>query len=486
MIRLSYLFIIMLLLAPNIVAQDLSRSQSEIEQKVSSILSKMTLEEKIDMIGGQNAFYIRGYERLGLPALKMADGPVGVRNYGPSTAYPVGIALAASWNPELVNRVGTMIGQEARARGVHFMLGPGVNIYRAPMAGRNFEYFGEDPFLAARTAVAYIQGVQGQGVIATVKHFMGNNQEYDRHDINSVIDERSMREIYLPVFEAAVKEAHVGAVMDSYNLTNGIHMSQNKYLNTDVLKKEWGFDGILMSDWTTTYDGVEAANSGVDLEMPSGRFMNKQILLKAVEAGQVSTATIDDKVRRILRKAAEFGWLDRDQMDLSIPRANQQGSQVALRAARESIVLLKNEASLLPLNKEHIKSVAVIGPNAYPAVPVGGGSARVQPFAAVSIMEGFSKYLGTGAQTYYASGLPSLSELAEATNFSTSADNGQPGLHVDYFSDTELQGTPIGTGTDSHVNFSMQSRATLPRGGVAERWTGYYLPQSAGAYDIFV
>ncbi|HZR27451.1 MAG TPA: glycoside hydrolase family 3 N-terminal domain-containing protein, partial [Terriglobales bacterium] len=145
------------------------RSQSEIEQRADSILSKMTLEEKIDMIGGQNAFYIRGYERLGLPPLKMADGPVGVRNYGPSTAYPVGIALAASWDPDLVNRVGAMIGQEARARGVHFMLGPGVNIYRAPMAGRNFEYYGEDPFLASRTAVAYIKGVQSEGVIATVK-----------------------------------------------------------------------------------------------------------------------------------------------------------------------------------------------------------------------------------------------------------------------------------------------------------------------------
>lgn len=458
----------------------------EIERRVESILSRMTLEEKIDMLGGVDGFYVRGFPRLGLPRLKMADGPIGVRNDGPATAMAAGIALAATWDSDLAHRVGNELGRDARAKGVHFLLGPGVNIYRAPMNGRNFEYLGEDPFLASRIAVNYIEGVQSQGVSATIKHYMGNNSEFDRHNSDSVIDERTMREIYLPVFEAAVKEAHVGAVMDSYNLTNGVHMSQNKYLNTDVLKGEWGFDGVLMSDWTSTYDGVEAANSGLDLEMPSGKLMNRQTLLQAVEQGKVSAATIDDKVRRILRKAVEFGWLDHDQMDLSIPRANQQGSQVALQAARESIVLLKNEASLLPLDKERIKSVAVIGPDAYPAVPVGGGSAGVQPFAAVSVMEGFSKYLGAGVQTYYARGLSTLSELAEATNFSTAPVDGQPGLRVEYFSDPDLQGTPMTTGTDLHINFNQQSRATLPKGGVAERWTGYYSAQSTGVHDIFV
>ncbi len=458
----------------------------EVERRVESILNRMTLEEKIDMLGGVDGFFIRGFPRLGLPRLKMADGPIGVRNEGPATTMAGGIALAATWDSDLAQHVGTELGRDARAKGVHFLLGPGVNIYRAPMNGRNFEYLGEDPFLASRIAVSYINGVQSQGVVATIKHFMGNNSEFDRHNSDSVIDERTMREIYLPVFEAAVKEAHVGAVMDSYNLTNGVHMTQNKYLNTDVLKGEWGFDGVLMSDWTSTYDGVDAANSGLDLEMPSGKFMNKQTLLQAVQQGQVSAATIDDKVRRILRKAIEFGWLDHDQTDLSIPRSNQQGSQVALQAAREGIVLLKNEASLLPLNKDRIKSVAVIGPDAYPAVPVGGGSARVQPFAAVSVMEGFSKYLGTGAQTYYGRGLPTFSELAEATSFSTAPVDGQPGLRVEYFSDPDLQGAPITTATDLHINFSPQSRATVPKGGIGERWTGYYVAPSASVYDIFV
>src|SRR5215467_1099375 len=225
-----------------------------------SILSQMTLEEKVDLLGGVDGFFVRGVPRLGVPRLRMADGPLGVRNFGPATAMAGGISLSATWNPELAERVGTEIGRDARAKGVHYMLGPGVNISRAPMNGRNFEYFGEDPFLASRVAVGYVKGMQSQGVSATIKHYLGNNSEFDRHNTDSIIEERALREIYLPVFEAAVKEAHVGAVMDSYNLTNGIHLTQNGYLNTDILKKEWGFDGIVMSDWDSTYDGVAAAN----------------------------------------------------------------------------------------------------------------------------------------------------------------------------------------------------------------------------------
>ena len=190
----------------------------------------MTLDEKLDYLGGADNFYIRAIKRLDLPAFRMADGPLGVRNVGPSTAYPAGIALAASFDADLADRVGAMIGRDARARGVHFMLAPGVNIYRAPMCGRNFEYLGEDPFLASRIAVAYVEGMQAQGVSATVKHFIANNSEFDRHHTSSEIDERTMREIYLPAFEAAVKEAHVGAIMTSYNLVNGVHMTENAAL----------------------------------------------------------------------------------------------------------------------------------------------------------------------------------------------------------------------------------------------------------------
>ena len=438
------------------------------------------------MLGGVDGFFVRDIPRLGLPRLKMADGPIGVRNFGPATAMAGGIALAATWNPTLAERVGTELGRDARAKGVHFLLGPGVNIYRAPMNGRNFEYFGEDPFLASRIAVGYIKGVQSQGVSATVKHFMGNNSEFDRHNTDSIIDERTMREIYLPVFEAAVKEANVGAIMDSYNLTNGAHLSQHGYLNTDVARNEWGFTGIMMSDWSSTYDGVAAANGGLDLEMPSGAFMNRQTLLPAIQQGKVSVATIDDKVRRILRTAIQFGWLDRDQTDMSIPRYNQQGRTVALEAARESEVLLKNEGGLLPLNKSKIKSIAIIGPDAYPAVPVGGGSARVEPFAATSYLQGLSNYLGTAVQVYYARGVPSLGEMAGATSFSTTATEGKPGLNAEYFNNKDLQGTPAIMRTEQHVNFRAGTSADFPAQTLSSRWTGYFVPQESGSFDIFV
>src|SRR5580700_5924582 len=390
-----------------LVSSQAQTSSADVDARVDSLLKKLTLDEKIDLIGGVDDFYIRAKEKIGLPRLKMADGPVGVRNYGPSTVFG-GIGLAATWDPDLAARIGATIGHDARARGVHFMLGPGVNIYRAPLNGRNFEYFGEDPFLASRIAVAYISGMQSQGVSATIKHFMGNNSEFDRHNTDSIIDERTMREIYLPVFEAAVKEAKVGAIMDSYNLSNGLHMTQNGYLNTDVAKKEWGFPGIMMSDWDSTYEGVGAANGGLDLEMPSGEFMNRATLLPAIRAGKVSEATVDDKVRRILRTAIQFGWLDREQMDLSIPRQNPEGKQVTLEAARAGMVLLKNDGNLLPLDKSKVRTIAIIGPDAYPAVPGGGGSAEAKPFTQVSYLEGLVSYLGSSAKVYYERGIPSL------------------------------------------------------------------------------
>jgi beta-glucosidase len=264
----SYVFV--LLVAATAFGQAPKPASPEIEKQVDAILSKMTLEQKIDLLGGINFFDVRGFPELGLPLLHTADGPIGVRNDGPATTMAGGISLASTWDTALAERVGEQIGRDARAKGKHFMLGPGVNIYRSPLNGRNFEYFGEDPFLGSRIAVGYIEGVQKQGVGATIKHFMGNNSEYDRHNSNSVIDERTMREIYLPIFEAAVKEAHVSAVMDSYNSVNGEHMTQNGAINNGILKKDWGFNGILMSDWDATYDAVGAANGGLDLEMPSG------------------------------------------------------------------------------------------------------------------------------------------------------------------------------------------------------------------------
>ena len=463
-------------------------SSPEIEKKVDSILSKMTLEEKIDYIGGFNDFDVRPVPRLNLPAIKMSDGPVGVRNYGPASTVG-GIGLAATWDFELVRKVGNVFGDDARARGVHILLGPGVNIYRAPMAGRNFEYLGEDPFLASRTAVAYIEGLQSKGVCATIKHFMGNNEEYDRHNVDSLIDERTMREIYLPTFEAAVKQGHVCAIMDSYNLTNGQHMSQNGYLNNDVARKDWGFDGIMMSDWDSTYDGVAAVNGGLDLEMPAGAHMNRATLLPAIKAGKVTEATIDDHVRHILRKIVQFGWLDHEQTDYSIPVYNIPGRTIALEVARSSMVLLKNDGNLLPLDKAKVKTLAVIGPDAYPGQPVGGGSAGVRPFHVVSFLEGIANSAGENVRVTYSPGIPTLSEMADATDFVT--DNsaaGKPGLRAEHFLSDDLSGKPAEVVTDTHVNFGYEwpSFFGVPSKFRSVRWTGYFVVKESGKYDAFV
>lgn len=465
-----------------LIAQTSRPSPAEIEERVDAILGKMTLEEKIDYIGGLNEFYIRAVPRLGVPTLKMADGPIGVRNYGPSTTLAGGIGLAATWDTALERDAGKVIGEDGRARGVHFLLGPGVNLYRAPMNGRNFEYFGEDPFLAGHTAVAYIEGVQSQGVCATMKHFMGNNAEYDRQNVNSIIDERTLREIYLPVYEAAVKEAHVCAIMDSYNLTNGEHMTQNDYLNNQVVKKDWGFSGIIMSDWGATHDGVAAVNAGLDLEMPSAKFMNRATLLPAIQAGTVSEATIDEHVRRILRTALRMGWFDREQTDLSIPTYNLEGRRVALRTALESIVLLKNDGKLLPLDKSKIKTLAVIGPDAYPAEPVGGGSAQVRPFNAISFLEGLANYLGGGAEVAYKSGLPTLADVARGTVFATEASGGVRGVRAEYFASSDLSGNPVRTGVDTDINYGPEH--LLSSDFHSARWTGFFVAKDARAYHV--
>ena len=497
--RTASLLSAVLLSVASAFAQAPQPDSEALRSRVDAIVQKMTLEEKIDYIGG-TGFAVRAMPRLNLPAFEMSDGPYGVRsNAGfPSTTYVAGIGLAATWNRDLATRVGEGIGRDARARGIHYMLGPGVNIYRSPRNGRNFEYFGEDPFLAANMTVGYITGMQTQGVSATVKHFMGNNSEFLRHDSDSIIDERTMREIYLPTFESAVRKANVGSIMNSYNLTNGQHMTQNGYLNIDIARKEWGFKGVMMSDWVATYDAVAAANGGLDLEMPTGAFMNRKNLLPAIQNGQVKEATIDEKVRNILGNAARFGWLDRTQTDTSISFFNAKNQAVALDTARESMVLLKNDNKILPLNKSQIHSILVVGPNAFPGVPVGGGSARAIPFHTVSALEGIGAYLGSGVTTFYDRGVPTISEAARTTDFVTELQNGKPGLRFESFQNGDLSGTPVSTAVAAHINYAginwesfmddpaaaaalFESKASHE---VSRRWSGYYKADQAGKYIV--
>jgi beta-glucosidase len=467
-----------LALLPAVAAQD----QSAIDRRVETMLGKLTLEQKIDLLGGEENMFLKAQPAIGLPRLKMSDGPMGVRSWGTTTGYAAGIGLAASWDVELAKRVGSGLGQDARARGVSFLLGPGVNIYRAPMNGRNFEYMGEDPYLAGRIASAYIQGVQSEGVIATVKHYAANNSEFDRHNTNSIVDERTLRELYFPAFEAAVKEGHVGAVMDSYNFLNGEHATQNSFLNKQVLKKEWGFKGILMSDWGSTYDGVAAANGGLDLEMPGAEFMNARTLLPAIKDGRVSVATIDDKIRRILRTVLEFGLVDRDQTDLGVSLYSQRSRAIALQSALEGAVLLKNEGNLLPLDAHKLHTIAVIGPNAWPAVLTAGGSAEVTAFNPVSILTGIGDALAdTNVTVTYNRGLKKMEDVfGDGSAFSIDAAGKQPGLKKEEFASGDFTGAPDRSATVGEVNGFGPWHWGPPPTIKGYRWTGYYTPKKSG------
>jgi beta-glucosidase len=472
-----------------------------VEERVESILKQMTIEEKIGLIGGAGSLFdIRGIPRLNVPSMTAADGPFGVRNFTRTNVYAGGIALAASWNTDLARRIGTQLGRDARSRGVHFYLAPGVNIYRAPQNGRNFEYYGEDPYLAGRTAAALISGVQSQGVAATVKHYLGNNSEFARHTTDVIIDERTAREIYLPAFETAVKSGHVAAVMDSYNLVGGEHMTENRRFNVQILKQEWGFSGVLMSDWDATYSTSAAANGGLDLEMPSSRYFNAASLTPLLRGGQVSQHVLDDKVRRILRTAVQLGWLDRPQLDTSISGYDVAGRALALQGALEGVVLLKNTDGVLPLDRSKIRSLAVIGPNAYPAVLNGGGSATVAPFHATSLLEGLSAESSNDLDIRYARGIAGYQRFARGTKWATTAEGEQRGIQVQEFDNLELKGAPARTRVERYVDqgepLDLGPLASGDRpldlaafGAVhptSARFSGYFTPSSPGEHDLFV
>ena len=365
----------------------------ECRQRAKEFTAQMTLDEKIDFIAGyRDGFHLMPIDRLGIPEIRLADGPQGVRNNTRSTLFACGVAAAATWNSPLVYEMGVALGQDSRARGVHILLGPGVDIYRSPLCGRNFEYMGEDPLLTSRTAVAYIQGVQSQGVMATVKHFALNNQEYDRHHVSSDADERTMNEIYFPAFRAAVQQAGVGSVMTSYNLVNNVHSSENSYLIRETLREKWGFEGIVMSDWTSTYSTLGAMKEGVDLEMPRAFYFKKEFIEPMLETGVLSEEDIDAKVQRILQTLISFGFLDRPQLDPNISEDNAYSREVAYKLAAESAVMLKNEGGVLPLKGGRRNKTVVLGPNA-DRIPCGGGSGKVDPLYSVSLYEGL-KSLG--------------------------------------------------------------------------------------------
>ena len=344
------------------------------KDRASEIVSKMTLDEKIAFISGKDdGFHTCAIPRLGIPSVRMADGPQGVRNNTCSTYYPCGIGLAASFNRDVAKGVGDGIGFDATSRGVRIMLCPGVNIYRSPLCGRNFEYYGEDPYLTSEIALNYIRGIQQHRVMATIKHFALNNQEYQRHRVSSVADERTMNEIYFPAFRKAVEQGNVAAVMTSYNPVNEVHAAENAWLIKDNLRA-WGFDGIVMSDWKSTYTTLGVLTSGLDLEMPENYTTKAEMVKPLIENGVVPETSLDQMCRHILQSFIAYGLLDLPARDESIPEDYEHSRNMAYNAAVEAPVLLTNNG-LLPLKKGRI---VVLGPNAN-TVAYGGGSGSMNP-----------------------------------------------------------------------------------------------------------
>lgn len=402
-------------------------NEPDVEQRVENYLSQMTLEEKVKILHAQSKFSSAGVPRLGIPELWMTDGPHGIRTEvlwdkfqqagwtnDSCTAFPALTCLAATWSEEMSALYGKSIGEEARYREKDVLLGPGVNIYRTPLNGRNFEYMGEDPFLASKMVVPYIQEVQKNGVAACVKHFALNNHEENRHYYNAVVDDRALYEIYLPAFKAAVQEGGAWSIMGAYNLFEGEHLCHNDRLLNKILKEEWGFDGAVISDWGGTHDTEQAIANGLDLEMGTGtngldsKYGNSydaynlaSPYLERLRDGRASMEVLDDKVRRVLRLNMRTAMNpDKPYGSMNSPEHNE----AARKIADEGIVLLKNDDNILPIDLEKTSKILVVGENAIKKMTVGGGSSSLKAQNEVTPLVGLREAVGDKAEVVYQRG----------------------------------------------------------------------------------
>ncbi len=400
------------------------RNQEILRKKAEELTGKLTLDEKIGMVHGAELFSTKGVERLGIPPLKMSDGPMGVRQeFQPTTWQTVGLsddyvtylpcnsALASTWNRELAYETGSVLGEEARGRGKDVILGPGVNIKRSPLCGRNFEYFSEDPYLAKEMAVPYIQGVQNWDVAACVKHFAANNQETERLWVDVEIDEKALREIYLPAFHDAVTKGGAYTLMTAYNMVNGTHCYANEHLLKDILRKEWKYDGTIISDWGGVHDTEMAANSELDIEMSVtdnfDEYFLAEPLKKKIKAGEIEEKVLNEKVIHILMLMMRLHMIDGAEEQ----RSRKAGSyntpehrKSALQVARESVVLLKNEDERLPLKAKEMKKLLLIGENAECVHSNGGGSAEIKALYEITPLMGIKTLLGGNTEVTYVPG----------------------------------------------------------------------------------
>ena len=385
---------------------------------IDQIIKTLTLDEKVSLLSGFNSWYTNKIEKKNIPSIKMSDGPNGVRgdsNSGKSSAcFPCAISIGSTWDLSLIKDIGVALGEEAQAKDVDVLLGPTINIHRHPLGGRHFESFSEDPFLTGKIATNYVQGVQSKNVAACLKHFVGNDTEYERHSISSNIDAQTLREIYLLPFEMGIKEGNAKVVMSAYNKLNNIFCSSHQDLLIKILKEEWGFDGYVVSDWGAALETIENANGGLDLEMPGPSNVWGQALIDAVEASEVSEKLIDDKVKRILTVAEFSNRFQKPQIKAEQAIDQPKHRLLLRKAAADGMVLLKNEGSL-PL-KKNIKKLAVIGPNALEAQIIGGGSASLRPHYQIHPLEAVQERLGHETEILYSKGchthkyLPKINE----------------------------------------------------------------------------
>lgn len=458
-----------------------------LEARVADLMSRLTLDEKISLLAGATSMTTHGIARLGIPELKMTDGPTGVRSPEgkPATVFPVGVAIAATWNPALAHEVGGAIAEEARGYGASVLLAPTVNIVRTPRWGRNFETYSEDPWLTAQTALGYVQGVQAKRVGVSIKHFAANNQETNRFFMNSAVDERTLRELYLPAFETVVKQADPWSVMASYNKLNGTYASENPWLLTELLKHQWGFKGLVVSDWGATHSTAKAINAGLDMEMPGPPEHFGDKLAKAVAAGEVSAAQIDENARRVVRLLVRSGVVDGSAGKDGVV-GGAAHSAVSRRAAEEAIVLLSNNG-LLPLDHV-IRTLAVVGPNAVEARIQGGGSSAVVPFDSIATPLDAIRAAFPRVKVLYEKGVDSdeVPPTAKAAMFSPDAARTVPGLRQAYYATADQSGAPIAT--DIAKAFVKRISGNLAGADMANylslRWEGMFWPPVSGRYEF--
>ncbi|MEN9563295.1 MAG: hypothetical protein RIR73_1539 [Chloroflexota bacterium] len=412
--------------------------------KIESLLAQMTLEEKISMLAGFELWFSTGVPRLNIPAFRMADGPNGVRGIWSemsptSAATPVGMALGATWNPDLVEKVSSVLADEVKDKAGHVLLAPTVNIHRTPIAGRNFECFAEDPYLSGMIASSYIKGLQDKGIGACIKHFIANDQEFERNSMSSEVDERTLREIYLEPFRIAIRNSNPWAVMSSYNRVNGVYACEYDHTLIDILKGEWGYDGIVISDWYGTYD-MNVPNGGLDIEMPGpARWMSEEVVKRALDEGPLTEEGINNKAARLLRFLDKAGLLDTPPHKNEVANDNPKHRKVLREAAGEAIVLLKNKKDLLPLKK--VKRIAVIGSHAERASIFGGGSSSgFRPHYVISPLEGIKNRAGKKVKVDYAPGCHIFKTLPTPTPELLSTPDGRLGLNLSLFNGTEFSG----------------------------------------------